>query len=101
MKAPRYVIQTAIAPKLTHKRILTGLISPKSPLDLYCQFEFLDKRILGHETFTTFKARYAIEEKVCLLPQGVLAGRLVGIVGKHFKLDGMGIVSPRDLPRNI
>jgi Mesyanzhinovviridae DNA helicase len=99
-KRTKFILKE-IAPKLTHKRILTGLIAPKSPLDLYCQFEFLDKRILGHETFTTFKARYAIEEKVCLLPQGVLAGRLERVVGKHFKLDGMGIVSPRDLPRNI
>lgn len=99
-KRTKFILKE-ISPRLTHRRILTGLIAPKSPLDLYCQFEFLNKNILGHETYTTFKARYAIEEKVCLLPQGVLASRLERAVGKYFKLNGMGIVSPRDLPRNI
>lgn len=42
------------------RRILTGMISPRSPLDLYSQFEFLDWRILGHETIVTFKRRYCI-----------------------------------------
>jgi SNF2 family DNA or RNA helicase len=100
-KRTKFILQK-IAPRLQYRRILTGLIAPKSPLDLYCQFEFLDKQILGHQTFTTFKARYAIEEKVCLLPQGVLASRLERAIGtKPFVMNGMGVVTVRDLPRNI
>lgn len=44
------------------RRILTGLVSPRSPLDLYSQFEFLDNRILGHESIHTFKRRYCVLE---------------------------------------
>lgn len=42
------------------RRIMTGLVSPNSPLDLFMQFNFLDWRILGHESWTNFQARYAI-----------------------------------------
>lgn len=43
-----------------YRRILTGLVAPKSPLDLYGQFFFLDPQILGHWSYYTFRARYAI-----------------------------------------
>lgn len=43
----------------TYRRILSGLPTPKSPLDLYSQFEFLNWRILGHRSFFTYRARYA------------------------------------------
>lgn len=46
------------------RRILTGMISPRSPLDLYSQFEFLDWRILGHESIFTFKRRYCVLEEM-------------------------------------
>lgn len=42
-----------------YRRIMTGLITPRSPLDLYGQFYFLDPTILGHWSFYTFRARYA------------------------------------------
>jgi SNF2-related domain len=45
------------------KRILSGLWTPKSPLDLYYQCQFLDQRILGQTNFFTFKRRYAILQK--------------------------------------
>src|SRR5882724_1017047 len=32
------------------RRILTGLVTPRSPLDLFSQFEFLDLRILGYSS---------------------------------------------------
>ncbi len=41
------------------KRILSGLWTPKSPLDLFWQCAFLDERILGFKNFFTFQARYA------------------------------------------
>lgn len=42
------------------RRILSGLPAPRSPLDLYSQFEFLDPAILGHRSFYSFRARYAV-----------------------------------------
>jgi SNF2 family DNA or RNA helicase len=41
------------------RRILTGLPTPNSPLDIYSQFEFLDPRILGYPNFISFRARHA------------------------------------------
>lgn len=41
------------------KRILSGLWTPKSPLDLFWQCMFLDERILGQRNYFTFQRRYA------------------------------------------
>ena len=46
------------------RRILTGSPVTKSPLDLYSQCQFLDPWLLGHESYTTFKARYAETRKI-------------------------------------
>ena len=43
-----------------YRRILTGSPVTKSPLDLYKQCEFLSPTLLGHESFYTFRTRYAI-----------------------------------------
>lgn len=45
------------------RRILTGLATPNSPLDIFQQFNFLDWRILGFQSFIGFRARYAILHK--------------------------------------
>lgn len=42
------------------RRICSGTPVTQSPLDLYTQFRFLDPAILGFDTFTTFKNRYAL-----------------------------------------
>jgi SNF2 family DNA or RNA helicase len=42
------------------KRILTGSPITKSPLDLFSQCAFLDKKLLGYENFTVFKSKYAV-----------------------------------------
>lgn len=41
------------------RRILSGLWTPKSPMDLFYQCTFLSERILGHDNFYTFRRRYA------------------------------------------
>jgi hypothetical protein len=46
------------------RRILTGLVAPESPMDLYTQYAYLDKRIIGHKNFWSFKTRYAITQKI-------------------------------------
>ena len=43
-----------------YRRILTGSPITKSPLDLYTQCQFLDPWLLGHHSFYTFRARYAV-----------------------------------------
>jgi hypothetical protein len=50
------------------RRILSGLVAPESPLDLYSQYWFLDWRILKQRSFWGFKNRYAIMEKVNFTP---------------------------------
>jgi len=47
-----------------YRRILTGSPVTKSPLDLYSQCQFLDPWLLGHQSYYTFKARYAITKKI-------------------------------------
>ena len=46
------------------RRIMTGYVAPKSPLDLFSQFAFLDPRILGFTSFFGFRARYAVMRKM-------------------------------------
>lgn len=41
------------------RRILTGLVTPNSPLDLFSQMYFLDWRILGFQSYVAFRARHA------------------------------------------
>ncbi len=43
-----------------YRRILTGSPITKSPLDLFSQCAFLDKKLLGYDSFTVFKSRYAV-----------------------------------------
>lgn len=52
--------------------ILTGSPITQSPLDAFAQFKFLDWKILGHSSFTSFKHEYAI-----FLQKGPLRGRKV------------------------
>ena len=50
----------ALRPMATRTRILTGLPTPRSPLDLWGQFEFLKPGLLGFISYTAFEQRYAI-----------------------------------------
>lgn len=43
-----------------YRRILSGLPTPRSPLDLYSQFEFLNWEILGYRSYFAFRNRFAI-----------------------------------------
>ena len=57
-----------LAPKFVARRILTGLVAPESPLDLYTQYQFLDWRIIGQRSFFGFRTRYAITQKIDFRP---------------------------------
>jgi hypothetical protein len=40
------------------RRILTGMVTPNNPVDLYSQFEFLDWNILGYNSKFAFRNRF-------------------------------------------
>jgi hypothetical protein len=43
----------------TYRRILSGLVAPRSPLDLFFQYDFLDSKILGWNSWYAFRAHVA------------------------------------------
>ena len=63
-----------------YRRILTGSPVTKSPLDLYSQCEFLDPFHLGHQSYYSFRARYAH------MVDRNFGGRRVQIVGSYRRL---------------
>jgi hypothetical protein len=75
-----------IGPKAGYRRILSGLVSPRAPSDLWNQFRFLDPNILGYADFTTFQVRYEKIKRVCMLPNVVLYARLRALAGDPIKM---------------
>ena len=67
-----------------YRRILTGSPVTKSPLDLYSQCEFLDPWLLGHQSYYSFRARYANMVK------RNFGGRSVQLVTSYRRLDELG-----------
>jgi hypothetical protein len=65
------------------RRILTGLVTPRSPLDLFTQFNFLDERILGCPRFVSFRSRYADVSYVCDLPDELIDHKLRAVCRKQ------------------
>ena len=63
-----------------YRRILSGSPVTKSPLDLYSQCEFLDPFHLGHQSYYSFRARYAH------MVDRNFGGRRVQIVGSYRRL---------------
>jgi SNF2 family DNA or RNA helicase len=64
------------------RRILSGLATPRSPMDLHAQFSFLDDGILG-KSFTLFRARYAKMEFICRAPNIIVDMQLRKMLLKH------------------
>ena len=64
LKARRTKAVIKIGKLAKYKRILTGSPITKSPLDLFSQCAFLDKKLLGYENFTVFKSRYAVMHNI-------------------------------------
>jgi len=50
------------------RRILTGLVAPESPMDLYTQYRYLDWQIIGQKTFWGYKNRYGIVQQIDFRP---------------------------------
>jgi len=72
-----------LAPLTYKRRILSGLPSPQSPLDLFSQFAFLDPDILGYRRYAKFMERYAVTQ---LKPFGP-GGRNIPIVVGYQNLE--------------
>lgn len=87
-KRTKFIIKQ-LAPHASYRRILSGLPTPRSPLDLYSQFEFLDWRILGHKSYYSFRARYAVMKKMDF------GGRAVDIVVGYRNTDELwSLIAP-------
>ncbi len=59
-KAKRTKALVKLGQGATYKRILTGSPVTKSPMDLYAQCGFMDKNLLGFDSYYSFQGRYAI-----------------------------------------
>jgi len=76
-------INQKLAPLAKYRRILCGLPTPRDPLDIYAQMEFLNWRILGHRSFYSFRARYAV------MWQANFNGRSIPVVKGYRDLDDL------------
>lgn len=61
-------------PNVVIKRIMDGTPYGESPMDFYAQFEWMDKRILGHDSYHTYKLHYAVLEKQMATRNNVKTG---------------------------
>jgi SNF2 family DNA or RNA helicase len=74
---------------MSYRRIMTGFVAPRSPLDLYGQFSFLDTKILGYTSFFAFRARFAV------MKNQWFGGRKVPVVVGYRDVDELGkLIAP-------
>tara|TARA_R110000787_G_scaffold103760_1_gene210380 strand:+ start:27 stop:1043 length:1017 start_codon:yes stop_codon:yes gene_type:complete len=73
-KAKRTKNILSLAPLATYRRVMTGSPVTKNPLDLYTQCQFLDIHHLGHESYYSFRNRYA------LMKSANISGRSINLV---------------------
>ena len=60
-----------VGPRAGRRFILSGLVAPRNPLDVYAQFRFLHPSIIP-EQFSVFREKYAVVDHVCTLPDRVV-----------------------------
>lgn len=60
LKARRTKAALSLGKQAKGRRILTGMPVTQSPMDLYSQCAFLSPSLLGHGSYFTFRARYAM-----------------------------------------
>src|SRR5262245_17121749 len=63
-----------LGPRAKARRILSGLPTPRSPLDIYHQFEFLKPGLLGYLSWWEFRCRHATLKKF------LIGGRYIDLV---------------------
>lgn len=82
-KAAKRLGQSAVC-----RYLLTGTPITQGPLDAFALFEFLKPGLLGHRTFTSFKAEFALYVKLQNIPVPVLRSyknldRLAALIAPH------------------
>jgi SNF2 family DNA or RNA helicase len=80
-KSKRTMAVLTLGELAAYRVIMSGLITPRSPLDLFYPFFFLDWRILGSRSWYGFRARYAV------LQDQWFGGRRVPIVVGYKNLE--------------
>ena len=73
-KAKRTKNISSLSIMAKYRRIMTGSPVTKNPLDLFSQCYFLDPYLLGHESYYSFRMRYAI------MKTANIAGRQIQLV---------------------
>ena len=73
-KALRTKSIVEISKMAKYRRVLTGSPVTKNPLDLYAQCYFLDPEHLGHDSYYSFRMRYAI------MKTAFISGRSIQLV---------------------
>jgi SNF2 family DNA or RNA helicase len=73
-KAKRTKNILSLSPLCKYRRVMTGSPVTKNPLDLYTQCQFLDIHHLGHESYYSFRNRYA------LMKSANISGRSINLV---------------------
>lgn len=63
----KYIL--SVAPLAAFRRIMTGSPSPRSPMDLFSQFQFVKAGCLGHRNFFSFRGRYANTKQADFTPK--------------------------------
>jgi SNF2 family DNA or RNA helicase len=81
-KSQRTVTITKLGKLAKVRRILSGLATPRSPMDLHAQFSFLDEDILG-KSFTLFRARYAKMTFICRAANAIVDAQLRKMLLRH------------------
>lgn len=87
-----------------YRYIMTGSPITQSPLDAWAQFMFLDPNILGHQTFTSFKADYAISVKLPNIKMPIVKGfKNLDRLAKAIKPHSMRVLKAEclDLPPKV
>jgi hypothetical protein len=88
-----WILET-LSHQFISRRILTGLVAPESPMDLYTQYRYLDWRIIGQKTFWGYKNRYAVLQQMDFRPA---AQRVMDEVNRKFHRKAHIIVNYRNL----
>lgn len=107
-KAKRTIAAVKAAHRCNYRAILTGSPITKSPLDLYAQCAFLKQGVLGHTSFYTFRAEYAILKEQVNPYNGAMFKQVVGYKNQDKLQDKLADISVRitkqeclDLPEKI
>ncbi len=87
-----------VKPAANYRRILSGLPTPKSPLDAYMQFNFLDEKILGFGSWHGMRNYNAVTKMMPVGPILRKEGRVViGEDGKPLRRSIPQIVAYREV----